>query len=66
MLQKEVSFVRQDFTEWFDSNKLTINTDKCKAISFGRGGPEEIVIKNQTLDYKSTSNYFGLYTDPQL
>ena len=47
-------------------NKLTINIDKCEAISFGGGRPFNKVIKDQTLDYKSTCKSLALHIDPQL
>ena len=53
-------------TKWFDSNKLTSNTDKCEPIDFGRGRPENTVIKDQTIDYKSNCKYLGLHIDPKL
>ena len=63
------TLVREDIktmTRWFDSNKLTINAEKCEAIHFGRGRPEAIVIKDKTLDYKSSCKYLGLQIDPRL
>ena len=63
------TLVREDIktmTKWFDSNKLTINAEKCEAIHFGRGRPEAIVIKDKTLDYKSSCKYLGLQIDPRL
>ena len=49
------SLIREDVrvtTHWFDANKLTINVDKCEAIHFGRGIPDEVQIKNNHLHYK--------------
>ena len=53
-------------TNWLDSNKLTINAYKCEVIHFGRGRPDIIVRKEQTLDYKSTCRNFRFHIDPQL
>ena len=33
-------------TQWFDANKLTLKVDKCEAIHFGRGIPDEVQIKD--------------------
>ena len=43
------SFIRKDvkvMTHWLNANKLTINVDKCEAIHFGTGIPDEVQIKD--------------------
>ena len=48
--------------DWFTASKLTVNIDKCEAISFGNGLPE----KNGELCYKSSCKYLGLHLDGSL
>ena len=63
------SLIREDvkvMTHWFDANKLTINVDKCEAIHFGRGIPDEVQIKDNHLHYKPCCKYLGVYIDPTL
>ena len=50
-------------TDWFTANKLTVNTDKCEAMSFGCGLPAKVTLLNKTLCYKSSCKYSGLHLD---
>ena len=43
-----------------------MKADKCEANHLGKNRPENIVIKDQGLDYKPTTDYLGLQVDPQL
>ena len=63
------SLIRKDvkvMTHWFDANKLTINVDKCEAIHFGRGIPDEVQMKDNQLHYKPCCKSLGVYIDPTL
>ena len=63
------SFIRKDvkvMTHWLNANKLTINVDKCEAIHFGTGIPDEVQIKDNHLLYKPCCKYFGVYIDATL
>ena len=53
-------------THWFNAIKLTINVDKCEAIHFGRGTPDEFQIKDNHSHYKLCYKYLGDYIDPTL
>ena len=35
---------------WFCSNKLTVNIDKCESICFGLGKPEKVEIDGQQVE----------------
>ena len=41
----------------FESKKLTINTDKCEAMFFGCGKPNNLRILSKELEYKSSCKY---------
>ena len=52
--------------DWFCSNKLTVNIDKCESISFGMGKPENVEINGQRVEYKNACKYLGVYIDKNL
>ena len=53
-------------TNWFVSNKLTVNVDKCEAISFGCGKPDKVTILRNKLPYQKACKYLGLHLDGSL
>ena len=50
-------------TNWFVSNKLTVNVDKCEAISFGCGKPDKVTILRNELPYQKACKYLGLHLE---
>ena len=56
----------KNMTNWFVSNKLTVNVDKCEAISFGCGKPDKVTILRNELPYQKTCKYLGLHLDGSL
>ena len=67
--RRTASLIRADAkvrTRWFDANKLTTNVDKCEAIHFGRGLPDEVQIKDNQLHYKPCCKHLGVCIDPTL
>ena len=42
---------------WFCSNKLTVNIDKC---CFSMGNPEKVQINGQQVEYKNACNDLGV------
>ena len=66
---KTSPLIIQDFknmTNWFVSNKLTVNVSKCEAISFGCGKPDKVTILSDELPYQKACNYLGLHLDGNL
>ena len=53
-------------SKWFESNKLTINTDKCEAMFFGSGKPNNLRILSKELEYKHSCKYLGVQLDENL
>ena len=45
-LQKDV----EKYSNWFNTNKLTFNYDKCEAINFGKPTKETVKLKDNALD----------------
>ena len=62
LLQPDV----ERLSNWFISNKLTINVGKCEIISFGIGAPQEPHILEKPLTYKKSCKYLGLHLDGSL
>ena len=56
----------KNMTNWFVSNKLTVNEDKCEAISFGCGKPDKNTILRNELPYQNAWKYLGLHLDGSL
>ena len=56
----------KNMTNWFVSNKLTVNVDKCEAISFGCGKPDKVTILRNELSYQKACKYLGLHLDGSL
>ena len=50
-------------SKWFESNKVTINTDKCEAMFFGCGKPNNLRILSKELEYKNYCKYLGVHID---
>ena len=53
-------------SKWFESNKLTINTDKCEAVFFGCGKHNNLRILSKELEYKISCKYLGVHIDKHL
>ena len=53
-------------SKWFESNKLTINTDKCEAMFFGCGKPNNFRILSKELEYKRSCKFLGVHIDKNL
>ena len=54
-------------SKWFESNKLTINTDKCEAMFFfGCGKPNNLRILSKELENKNSCKYSGVHIDKNL
>ena len=62
-IDRKINEDHHRITDWSTVNKLTVNIGKCKAISFGSGLPEKIIILNEDLCYKSSCKYLGLHLD---
>ena len=55
--------VVERLSNWFNSNKLTINAGKCEIISFGIGAPQEPHLSEKSLTYKKSCKYLVLHLD---
>ena len=53
-------------SNWFNTNKLTINYVKCEAINFGKPTNEKVKLKDNALDYNTSCKYLGIYSDKNL
>ena len=53
-------------SKWFESNKLTINTDKFEAMFFGCDKPNNLRILSKELEYKNSCKYLGVHIDKNL
>ena len=53
-------------SKWFESNKLTINTDKSEAMFFGCGKPNNLRILSKELEYKNSCKYLSVHIDKNL
>ena len=62
LLGQEINSVR----DWFSSNKLTVNPEKCEAMCFGSGKPNTIKIGVSELKYKLSCRYLGIHLDKSL
>ena len=62
LLSQEIKYVR----DWFSSNKLTVNPEKCEAMCFGYGKPDTIKIGVSELKYKASCRYLGIHLDKKL
>ena len=62
LLSQEINCVR----DWFSSNKLTVNPEKCEAMCFGYGKPDTIKIGVSELNYKASCRYLGVHLDKKL
>ena len=47
-------------SNWFNTNKLTINYVKSEAINFGKPTKEKVKLKDNTLDYNTSCKYLGI------
>ena len=56
----------KNMTNLFVSNKLTVNVDKCEAISFGCGKPDKVTILRNELPHQKACKYLGLHLDGSL
>ena len=56
----------KNMTNWFVSNKLTVNVNKCEAICFGCGKPDKVTILSNELPYQKACKYLGLHLDGNL
>ena len=59
LLSQEINCVR----DWFSTNKLTVNPEKCEAMCFGYGNPDKIKIGVSELNYKASCRYLGIHLD---
>ena len=59
LLSQEISCVR----DWFSSNKLMVNPEKCEAMCFVYGKPDTIKIGVSELNYKASCRYLGIHLD---
>ena len=55
-----------NLTQWFCQNGLSINRDKCEAVTFGHGHPSEILILDKKVPYSNACKYLGVYVDKTL
>ena len=62
LLSQEIKYVR----DWFSSNKLTVNPEKCEAMCFGYGKPDKIKMLVSELKYKASCRYLGIHVDKKL
>ena len=62
LLSQEINCVR----DWFSSNKLTVNPEKCEAMCFGFGKPDTYKIGVSELNYKAFCRYLGIHLDKKL
>ena len=53
-------------SNWFNTNKLTINYVKSEAINFGKPTKEKVKLKDNALDYNTSCKYLGIYIDKNL
>ena len=56
----------ETLTDWFNNNKLSINTSKCESISFGRMYQRQLTIMEKMISQKNCCKYLGLFIDPVL
>ena len=56
----------ETLTDWFNYNKLSINTSKCESISFGRMYQRQLTIMEKKISQKNCCKHLGLYIDPVL
>ena len=57
----------ENVSVWMESNKLAINRDKCKAISFGATNETpEIKIHDYNIQFVDHIKYLGVYIDSKL
>ena len=62
LLQPDV----ERLSNWFTSNKLSINVGKCEIISFGNGVPQEPHILEKPFTYTKSCKYLGLHLNESL
>ena len=63
------NLIRKDvdcMSNWFCSNKSTVNIGKCESICFVLGKPEKVEIDGQQVDCKNSCKYLGVYIDKKL
>ena len=53
-------------SNWFNTNKLTINYVKSEAINFGKPTKEKVKLKDNALDCNTSCKYLGIYIDKNL
>ena len=53
-------------SKWFKSSKLTINTDKCEAMFFGCGKPDNLNILSNILGNQNSCKYLVVHIDKTL
>ena len=51
---------------WFDSNKLTINLDKCCTVKFGSGNLFSAVFDAKPTKVMNCYEYLGVFIDKKL
>ena len=57
----------ENVSVWMESNKLAINRDKRKAISFGATNETpEIKVHDYNIEFVDHKKYFGVYIDSKL
>ena len=61
--------IQQDVNElinWYTTNKLSANLNKCEIMLFGSGKPDEIQMMNINIPYKKSCNNLGIHLDSSL
>ena len=53
-------------SKWCVDNKLTVNVEKCEAMSFGSKQPHIDFLMGQELTYQKLCKYLGIYLDSGL
>ena len=52
--------------DWFNYNKLSINTTKCETMSFGSNYQNTLTVHNEVISRNTCCKYLGVYIDSKV
>ena len=52
--------------DWFNYNKLSINTTKCETMSFGSNYQNSLTVHNEVISRNTCCKYLGVYIESEL
>ena len=52
--------------DWFNNNKMSLNTSKCETMSFGNNDQNTLTVQNEIMPRNTCCKYLGVLIDSKL